>query len=303
MDDKTLLDPEALSQRLKADDVVLIDTREPQEFRAGHIPGAVNVHEIFTFLATSSPEGMADLRMEFRSIFGDAGLSGKELAVVYEQAMDTGLGQSCRGYFLLKFLGYPRASLLHGGLDAWIAADLPVTTEISVPTPKEFPDNDAGVHLIVDTMEMLQALDNPEIVKLDVRDIDEWAGLTSSPYGPDFSPRRGRIPNSKWLEWYRMMKPGPMGPVFKNEDEILAECGTVGISADTPVILYCFKGARTSNTFVALKEAGIKNVRNYFASWNEWSRDATLPIDEGLPELEEGDDAKLSRLRRKTVSS
>ncbi len=52
-----------------------------------------------------------------------------------------------------------------------------------------------------------------------------------------------------------------------------AECATVGIDADTPVVLYCFKGARASNTLVALKEAGIKDVKLYFGSWNEWSRD------------------------------
>jgi thiosulfate/3-mercaptopyruvate sulfurtransferase len=80
-----------------------------------------------------------------------------------------------------------------------------------------------------------------------------------------------------------MMKPGPDGPVFKSSDEILAECKTVGIASDTPVILYCFKGARTSNTFIAMKAAGIKDVRTYFGSWNEWSRDMSLPIDEGLP--------------------
>jgi thiosulfate/3-mercaptopyruvate sulfurtransferase len=80
-----------------------------------------------------------------------------------------------------------------------------------------------------------------------------------------------------------MMKPGPNGAVFKREDEILADCLTVGISEETPVILYCFKGARTSNTFLALKEAGIKNVQNYLGSWNEWSRDERLPIEEGYP--------------------
>ena len=47
--------------------------------------------------------------------------------------------------------------------------------------------------------------------------------------------------------------------------------------------LYCFKGARASNTFLALKEAGIADVRMYFGSWNEWSRDPTLPIESGLP--------------------
>jgi thiosulfate/3-mercaptopyruvate sulfurtransferase len=65
--------------------------------------------------------------------------------------------------------------------------------------------------------------------------------------------------------------------------EILAECATVGIRPETPVIVYCFKGARASNTFVALEEAGIKNVGIYFGSSNEWSRDSSLPIEEGLP--------------------
>ena len=44
-----------------------------------------------------------------------------------------------------------------------------------------------------------------------------------------------------------------------------------------------FKGARASNTLVALKEAGVENVTLYFGSWNEWSRDPSLPIETGLP--------------------
>jgi thiosulfate/3-mercaptopyruvate sulfurtransferase len=58
---------------------------------------------------------------------------------------------------------------------------------------------------------------------------------------------------------------------------------TVGISPETPVYLYCFKGARASNTFVALKEAGVEDARMYFGSWNEWSRDPILLIEEGHP--------------------
>ncbi|MEJ2441051.1 MAG: rhodanese-like domain-containing protein, partial [Gammaproteobacteria bacterium] len=59
-------------------------------------------------------------------------------------------------------------------------------------------------------------------------------------------------------------------------------CSKIGINADSEVIIYCFKGARASNTFVALQEAGIKNLKIYFGSWNEWSRNLDLPIDENV---------------------
>lgn len=75
----------------------------------------MNLHEIFTFLATSTPEGYAELRQKFADAFGKAGLSGTETAVIYEQSMNSGFGQSRRGYFLLTFLGYPKVKVLHGG--------------------------------------------------------------------------------------------------------------------------------------------------------------------------------------------
>ena len=46
------------------------------------------------------------------------------------------------------------------------------------------------------------------------------------------------------------------------------------------MIIYCFKGARAANTYIALKLAGFKHVRNYYGSWNEWSRHHELPIDD-----------------------
>jgi thiosulfate/3-mercaptopyruvate sulfurtransferase len=241
-----------LADLINKEPCVIIDTRNPDAYGAGHIPNAVNVHEIFTYLATSTPEGMNELKTKFADAFGAAGLSGKETAVIYEQSMNSGFGQSCRGYYLLTMLGYPKVKVLHGGI-------------------------------LIDAKTMLSAVGKPGVAILDVRDVDEWIGESSSPYGKDFCPRKGRIPGAVWLEWYRMMKPTAEGPRFKSKDEILAECATVGIGETTPVYLYCFKGARASNTFLALKNAGVKDVRMYFGSWNEWSRDPSLPIDEGLP--------------------
>ena len=287
MSDKVLLTPAEVQAMMGPSTVipsaVIIDTRSPDAYAAGHIPGAVNIHDIFAYLATSTPEGMAELRDKFAAAFGAAGLSGAETAICYEGSMNTGFGQSCRGYFLLTWLGYEKAMVLHGGYQAWTAAGLPTSTEAAYPTPKTFPLSDKGASLMVDVKEMLAAVDNPAVIKLDVRDVDEWVGTSSSPYGPDFCPRKGRIPGAKWLEWYRMMKPTAAGPMFKSKNEILAEAHTAGVGPDTPVVLYCFKGARASNTLVALKEAGVKDVKMYFGSWNEWSRDPSLPIESGVP--------------------
>jgi len=281
MSDNILITPYELQQMSDALPTVIIDTRSPNAYAEGHIPGAVNIHDIFTFLATSTKEGLEELRDKFGEVFGAAGLSGEEVAVIYEESMNTGFGQSCRGYFLLQFLGYPKAVILHGGYQAWLAEEMPVSTDVPSPVAKTFPINEAAAHVMLTKDDMLASLDDPNVIKLDVRDVDEWVGTSSSPYGVDFCPRKGRIPGAVWLEWYRMMKPGEEVPVFKSRAELQAECATVGIDADSTVYVYCFKGARASNTLVALKQAGVKDVRLYFGSWNEWSRIPDLPIEPG----------------------
>lgn len=52
---------------------------------------------------------------------------------------------------------------------------------------------------------------------------------------------------------------------------------------DDTIYVYCFKGSRAALVMVALTLAGFRDVRNYFASWNEWSRDPALPIETGAP--------------------
>ena len=76
---------------------------------------------------------------------------------------------------------------------------------------RRFPVVDTGSSMMINRDEMLAALGDDSIVKLDVRDVDEWVGTSSSPYGKDFLPRKGRIPGSKWIEWYRLMKPSAAG--------------------------------------------------------------------------------------------
>jgi thiosulfate/3-mercaptopyruvate sulfurtransferase len=281
-DASVLITPAQLVALQQSGPVVVIDTRDADAYGAGHIEGAVNLREVFTFLATSTPEGLQQLKDSFAASLGAAGLSGKETAVFYEDAMNSGYGQSCRGYYLLTWLGYPDVKVLNGGFSTWKAAGLPVSTTPAVPVPATFPADLTMADVMLTTEDVAAAL-HTDTVLLDVRDVDEWIGDSSSPYGRDFAPRKGRLPGARWVEWYRFMKPSPQGPVFKSPDEVKAECASVGVGPEDTVYLYCFKGARASNTFLALKQAGFADVRMYFGSWNEWSRIDSLPIETGLP--------------------
>jgi len=279
----TLISPTELQALMAATSTVVIDTRDADTYAAGHIPGAVNMREIFTYLATSTAEGLESLKATFAKAFGEAGLSGAETAVFYEDALNSGYGQSCRGYYLLTWLGYPKVKVVNGGFSAWKAAGLPVSAEAAMPKAASFPQLPTADVML--TKEQVQAALGTGVVLLDVRDVDEWTGESSSPYGRDYAPRKGRLPGAKWIEWYRFMKPGAQGPQIKSALEVQAECATAGIATDDTIYLYCFKGARASNTFLALKQAGFSDVRMYFGSWNEWSRDPALPIETAPPVL------------------
>ena len=131
----------------------------------------------------------------------------------------------------------------------------------------------------------MAALGDPNTVLLDVRDLEEWRGESSSPYGlPEefLAPRKGRIPGAVHIFWKDFMEGDSDQVKFKNPEEICAMCAEKGVTLDKEVIVYCFSGVRSSNTYLALKEAGFEKVGNYVASWNEWSRDDKLEIDSKL---------------------
>ena len=276
-----MISPAELHAQMGSEPLVVIDTRDSDTYAAGHTPGAVNLREIFTFLATSTPEGLQELKASFAQHFGAVGLSRQETAVLDEDALNSGYGQSCRGHYLLTWLGYPKVKVVKGGYSAWKAAGLPVSTKAVKPTPATFPE--APVADVMLTKEQVKAALGTKTVLLDARDVDGWTGESSSPYGKDFAPRKGRLPGAKWIEWYRFVNSGASGPQIKSLLEVQAECATAGIATTDTVYLYCFKGARASNTFLALKRAGFADVRMVFASWNEWSRDPALPIDTSAP--------------------
>ena len=281
MSDKILYTPSEVMKLMEKEPVALIDIRDVEDYLESHITGAVSVPEVFYYLSETTPEGLKNLHNEFKEHFSKAGLTADHTAIVYEDAYDSRYGGSCRGYWLLRYLGHEKVGVLDGGFSAWVEEGLPVSAEPVTPEPSNFEINPRP-EILATKDDMVKALKAGSVKLLDNRDAVEWVGKSSSPYGVDFAPRKGRIPGANWIEWYEFMERDGQIPYFKSADKIRSMCAERGLGPNDDIIIYCFKGARASNTFVALKEAGFKKVRNYFGSWNEWSRDASLPADEAV---------------------
>ena len=98
-----------------AGSVAIIDVREPDEYAAGHLPGAVNI-----------PRGVLEFQVEAHPAVAnvvDPALSHKEQPVlVYCR---TG-GRAALAACALQELGFTNVRSIEGGISAWIDAGLPL---------------------------------------------------------------------------------------------------------------------------------------------------------------------------------
>ena len=92
---------------------VLIDVREPDEYRQGHLAGSVNI-----------PRGL----LEFQLSSQDA-LSPRDLRVVLYCKTS---GRAALAACAMQDMGYLNVQSIVGGFDAWLAAGKPV---VVLPSP------------------------------------------------------------------------------------------------------------------------------------------------------------------------
>ena len=86
--------------------VTIIDVREPEEFLAGHLPGAINI-----------PRGLLEFRVDNHPIVCD-----RNCTIVLQ--CQSG-GRSALATVAMQELGYKNVANLAGGIAAWNAAGLP----------------------------------------------------------------------------------------------------------------------------------------------------------------------------------
>lgn len=275
-----LVDVEDYLDRQARAEVACVDVRDRAAYHRGHLPDAVNVPELFDYNASSTPAGEQDLRTTFEDVLGRAGLTGTEHIVVYEDAMDSGLGRSCRAQVLLDHLGFPDPRVLHGGLAAWCGLGLKVDAREVTPPARTCALSVPPRSPIVTKAQILATLGSPDVIRIDVRNKDEWDGIANTPSGRDETLRVGRLPNARWLPWTDLLDLSGSVPRLLPSEQVRQRCETAaGATRDSPIQLYCYKGARASCAYVALREAGFSQVSMYLASWREWGADPALPIE------------------------
>ncbi len=117
-----LVGVETVEQAMDDSSTVLVDTREKDEYAAGHIPGAVRLN--WMELVDETDRGIKS-DATLRSILEDAGIRSDQSIVLY---CNTARRLS-HTYTVLRHLGYPALSFYEGSLTEWRDRDLPLAAD------------------------------------------------------------------------------------------------------------------------------------------------------------------------------
>lgn len=244
--------------------VRVLDLRTEDDYRLGHIDGAVSLPIERLFSNDKGKQYIASLD-RIRTAFSGAGVDSNVLAVVYDAGE---LVKSTRAFWVLEVYGHQHVVVLDGGFKGWMEKRLPVSIKDTNPLPRAFVPMVTPNRLATKLTTRL-AIGQPNTVIIDVRDSDQFSGANTD------AARAGHIPSAVSI---------PGTEVFEQADgtvrlKPLDQLKTLYKSIDPgkSVITYCNDGVRASATYFALRRLGY-NVANYDGAWLDWGNDASLPI-------------------------
>lgn len=235
-----------------------------------HIPGSMHV-AVDTDL--SVPDTTHDRHPEPNHLIAQlAALGiGQDTSVV---AYDTVGGLwAARVWYLLEWIGLD-VRVLDGGLRSWRSADLPIASGDD--------ERERRVRLTWAAPAVRDAwIERPEVERA-VPEGTLVCGLTGSAFDgtePTRYSRRGHIPGSLNVPARSLM--GEDGR-FLSPELIRARYLAAGVDLEREVLLYCGGGISAAANALALATIGVRHVRIYDGSLEEWSADPALPLV-GLP--------------------
>ncbi|MFC9329352.1 sulfurtransferase [Kitasatospora sp. NPDC057015] len=240
------------------------------DYEAGHLPGAYFVDLDRELAAPPGTAGRHPLPDEetLGAALSRAGVDADRPVVVY----DAGPAMSAaRAWWLLRWAGHPDVRVLDGGLAAWEAAGLPLSTEVPPaaagdfkPVPGRMATVDADGAAAFARRGLLLDARAGERYRGEVEPIDSKAGHI---------PGAVSAPTTE--------NTGPDGR-FLPAAALAARFGALG-AGEREVAVYCGSGVTAAHQVLALELAGLPAAL-YPGSWSEWSRDPQRPVATGPEE-------------------
>jgi thiosulfate/3-mercaptopyruvate sulfurtransferase len=239
------------------------------KYREGHVPGAAFLDLIRDYSDTGSGLGFTLPAVDdLARAMGASGIGNEHRVVVYSRGHTM---WATRAFWLLRYAGHERVSVLHGGFTGWRAAGGAVSAgEESYPparfTPSPRPE------LFVDKAGMIAALEDAAVCTVNALSPEVYAGTGSMHYG-----RRGHIPGSRNLFYDELMD----GHRFRPDEALTSALRASGLLDAERVVAYCGGGISATIDAFACLLVGKDSVAVYDGSMSEWARDEALPLTTG----------------------
>jgi thiosulfate/3-mercaptopyruvate sulfurtransferase len=262
-----LVTPEELSRMIGgARRPLILDLRPPEEYTAGHLPGAIHLDLWGVSLIDTDPAPLNAFMWMIEHVLAAHGVDASTTVVVYDE--QSGI-RAARAFWFLEYFGHPSVRVLDGGFNAWAAAGFETTRDAGPPPKSEWTGTREQA-TIATWREVRDALGRPESVILDTRTDAEYCGAAVR------AKRGGAIPGAVHIEWTRNLT--PRGD-FKPAAELRRIYEEAGVTPDREVITYCQGGYRAAHAYLALRLLGYPCVRTYVGSWKEWGDRDELPVE------------------------